>query len=285
MNSSSFAVSAGFLCYWNLGQQTDPDILANGLGQLGLPKLAPKPRTWLMSLKAALAEVFGKQEEMIRPLKRKDDNGYTVVVETKGETRNDYAQHVNAKINESGDVIVTDGYADNVELTSKAWHFRRVLPAASVSDLLVSLVAHLGGVTLKDNGGLYFIPESQYATWANVAMVVEAAATNGTANNISIVPLEMNASTLRDIKRSIVHEIETEAQAMKEEIAAGDLSDCVIKRRRAKASSLGDRIRQYEIILGEALTACHENIDTVAQSLAVAVSVEEDKSLFDGIYS
>jgi hypothetical protein len=64
----------------SLGQQTDPDILQNGLSQLGLPDWAPKSRTWLVSLKAALAEMFAKPEELVRPRKHKQRNGYTVVI-------------------------------------------------------------------------------------------------------------------------------------------------------------------------------------------------------------
>ena len=40
-----------------------------------------------MSLKAALAEMFAKPEELIRPLKHKNRNGYTVVVEDEGRVR------------------------------------------------------------------------------------------------------------------------------------------------------------------------------------------------------
>ena len=76
MNAATpFNVAAGEMTWWSLGQQTDPDILQNGLSQLGLPDYAPKPRTWLMSLKAALAEMFAKPEELIRPLKHKQHNG------------------------------------------------------------------------------------------------------------------------------------------------------------------------------------------------------------------
>ena len=76
MNATPFNVTAGGMTYWSLGQQTDPEILQNGLTQVGLPNYVPKPRTWLMSLKAALAELFAKPEELIRPLRHKHRNGY-----------------------------------------------------------------------------------------------------------------------------------------------------------------------------------------------------------------
>ena len=46
MNATTpFNVAAGAMTYWSLGQQTDPQILTNGLSQLGVPDYSPKPRT------------------------------------------------------------------------------------------------------------------------------------------------------------------------------------------------------------------------------------------------
>lgn len=200
MNAASpFNVAAGAMTYWSLGQQTDPDILTNGLGQLGLPDYAPKPRTWLTSLKAALAEMFAKPEELIRPLKHKNRNGYTIVVECKGEYENTYSRTVNACVDKEGRVSVTAGVADRNELQRLTKHFHRVLPSSSVSDMLTNIIhEQLGGISLKSNGGLYFIPEDRIGAWQNVIMVVEAAAVEPTTNDLSVVPLEMNAMTLRD---------------------------------------------------------------------------------------
>ena len=133
MNTSAFNVCAGSMSWWTLGPQTDPAILSNGLGQLGLPGYSPPPRTWLMSLKAALAEMFAKPEELIRPLRHKQRNGYTVVIESKGEHDNTYERTVNVSVDKEGQVFITVGEADRGGVQRLASHYRRVVPAASAS--------------------------------------------------------------------------------------------------------------------------------------------------------
>jgi hypothetical protein len=287
MNTTPFNVAAGGMTWWSLGQQTDPAILQNGLTQFGLPDYSPKPRSWPMSLKAALAEMFAKPEELVRPLKNRKRDGYTVVVEEKGVSQNTYTREVNASVDpESGRVQVTAGYADVTELQRLTNHFHRVLPSSSVSDMLTKIIhEQLGGVSLKANGGLYFIPEDSIRRWQDIIMVVEAAAVEPTANDLSIVPLEMNAMTLRDIKRSICREVESEAERLRKDIAENSLGTDALLNRAVRASQLRDRIRQYEQILGQALDVCHQNLDIAVQAFSVASAVQDDAEVYGGVFA
>jgi hypothetical protein len=286
MNATPFNVTAGGMTYWSLGQQTDPEILQNGLTQLRLPDYVPKPRTWLMSLKAALAELFAKPEELIRPLRHKHRNGYTVVVEDKGESDNSYSRTVNACVDKEGDVAVTAGEADRFELQRLTGHYRRVLPASSVADTLTEIIHdQFGGISLKANGGLYFIPEQHLGTWMDVIMVVEAAAVNDTSNDLSVVPLEMNEMTLRDIKRSITREIQTSSERLRKDIAENNLGNEALLNRAVRASQLRDRIREYEAIVGEVLDVCHQHLDTAVQAFSVASAVQEDDEVYEGVFA
>lgn len=286
MTTNSFNVSAGAMTYWSLGPQTDPAMLQNGLSRLGLLDYNPPPRTPLMSLKAALAELFAKPEELIRPLKCRETNGYTVVVETKGEFENSYSREVNACVDkDTGDVSVTAGDADRYELQRLTNHYRRMLPAASVSAMLTDLIPQLGGITLKASGGLYFIPEQHVGRWMDIIQVVAAAAVEPTSNDLSVVPLEMNEMTLRDIKRSICREIEGDAERLRKDIAENSLGDAALLNRAVRASQLRDRIRQYETILGEALGVCHQNLDIAVQAFSVATAVQDDTAVFDGVFA
>jgi hypothetical protein len=286
MNATPFNVAAGAMTYWSLGQQTDPAILQNGLSQLGFPDYVPKPRSWQMSLKAGLAEMFAKPEELVRPLKNRKKDGYTVVVEEKGKYENTYTREVNACVDpEDGRVSITVGYADEYQLQRLTNHYHRVLPASSVADMLTKIIDHLGGISLKTNGGLYFLPEEQVGKWMNVIMVVEAAAVEPTTNDLSVVPLEMNEMTMRDIKRSISREIESEAERLRKDIAENKLGDEALLNRAVRASQLRDRIRQYETILGEALQVCHQNLDIAVQAFSVASAVQDDAEVFDGVFA
>ena len=283
---NAFNVASGSMTWWTLGPQTDSQILHVGLTQLGLPNYAPKSRTWLMSLKAALGEKFAKPEELLRPLRHKHRNGYTVVIEDKGEHDNTSSRWVNVGVDKEGQVSVTAGHADCGEVQRLTNHYRRVLPAASVSDMLTDIIhGQLGGISLKANGGLYFIPEEHLDQWKNVIMVVEAAALEPTSNDLSVIPLEMNEMTLRDIKRSITREIETAAERLRKDITDNELGDEGLLNRAVLARELRDRIRQYENILDEALVVCHQNLDTAVQAFSVASAVQEDDEVYEGVFA
>ena len=92
----------------------------------------------------------------------------------------------------------------------------KVQADAPVSQMLTDIIhKQFGGISMKTNGGLYFIAEEHVSKWKDVIMVVEAAAVEPTANDLSVVPLEMNEMTLRDIKRSITREIESAAERLR----------------------------------------------------------------------
>jgi hypothetical protein len=230
--------------------------------------------------------MFAKPQELIRPLKHKQRNGYTVVLEEKGDDENFYTRRVNASVDEEGRVAITAGYADVGELQHLTNHYHRVLPSASVSDMLTEIIHNrFGGISLRSNGGLYFIPEEHVGKWQDVIMVVEAAAVEPTANDLSVVPLEMNEMTLRDIKRSITREVESASERLRKDITENELGDQALLNRAVRASQLRDRIRQYESILGEALSVCHQHLDIAVQAFSVASAVQDDDEVYDGVFA
>lgn len=285
-SGKKFNVAAGAMTYWTLGQQTDPVRLANGLTALGLPKYNPAPRSWLMSLKAALAQMFDRPEELVRPLKHKERNGYIVVVEEKGDYNNSYSRKVGASADpNTGEAFVNVGDCDQAELQRLTNHFRRVLPAASVSAMLTDMIRQeLDGITLKDNGGLYFIPEEHVGKWMDLCHVVENAAVQPTTNDMSVVPLEMNEMTMRDIKRQITAEMERDAGALEEELRTNNLGTDALVNRVHRAADLQHRIERYEQILGETLAVCREKLAIAVSAFAVATAEKEDGEVFDGIF-
>lgn len=284
MNAKKFGVKAGALTYWSLGQETDPDKLETGLSQLGLPRFAPEPRTWLMALKAAMAKVFNRPEEMIRPLKKAKNNGYTVVIEEKGENANNYSHKVNCKVDDSGNVTVSSGFVswdDEQRLQELTRHFKRVLPAASVGKMLTEIVVqHYGGCPMREHGGIYFCPETRYDDWVNVIAAVGNAACEGTSNDVSVVALEMNAMTLRDVRKAITREMVSETEAMQKELAENDLGERAIANRINRAEAQLARIEEYETLLGETLGVCRENVSAAVDALAAATAIQDDSDVF-----
>jgi ferredoxin len=274
---------AGGISWWTLGSATDPDKLLANFEALGLPKYAPEQRSWLMSLKAALADMF--PGHMVRPLKNRDKNGYTVVAEVKGEDENDFPAVASATITAEGEIVVRSGEIDAVKLQELANHFKRVLPASSVSAVMVEIVnIVLGGLSMRDGGGIYFMPEDKLSKWKSVGMAVESAACDGSKNCVTVCPMETNEMTLRDIRDAIVREVETESAAIRKELVDNDFGVRAIENRVSRSGDLIARMQQYEKLLGETLGSCREALKPTLQALQAAKAEQDSVQTFGDMY-
>jgi hypothetical protein len=283
MQLKSLTGHTGAITWWSLGSETDPDTLLHRFEQLDLPKYAPEQRSWLMSLKAGLQEMY--PGHMVRPLKKREKNGYTIVKEIPGESENDFPAIASATITKDGLVIIRSGDVDLHTLQQRVYHFHRVLPAASVSAVMVEIVnSVLGGLAMRDGGGVYFIPDEHVGKWLNISRAIEESACEGTQNNITACPMETNAMTLRDIRDSIVREVSTECLSIRKELAENDLRERAIVNRAARSSILFDRIRQYEDLLGETLKACRESLKPTIQALQAAQAQKATVEVFSDMY-
>ena len=183
----------GHLTWWTMGTQTDPVILRESLAEIDLDKYEPNERTWLMSLKSALSDMFQGQY-MIRPLDKREVNGYSVVEECKDDVQNDYTTHATARVDDSGGVTVNNfgSFSINLqklqELTD--W-YRKTIPGDSVSKILVSILKdELKGISIRDGGCLYFLPEESYDKWVDVCHAVKNAAVGGCVNKTTTHTME-----------------------------------------------------------------------------------------------
>lgn len=273
----------GAFCYWSLGGETDPEMLSANMPS-EYAKLVPGPRTWTMALKAAMVTHFDRDEELVRPLRSRMNNGYTVVLESKGEEHNEFETKVSVKVDGEGDITVTHGYVpwdDQAKLQQLVYHFRKMLPGASVSAMLVEIVkGKLDGVALKDNGGLYFITHDSVAAFHVVRRAVEGAAAGGSKNALSVIDLECNEMTLRDIHRGISREIQAETEQVMHELAANDCGDRALSNRVERCERAMHRMKRYEQILGDPLAECRAALRKTFDALAAAQAAK-DADIFE----
>jgi hypothetical protein len=284
MDTASFSVREGVLSYWDLGQETDPDTLRQGLDDLGYRGMSLNHRTYPMALKAALG-LIDIPKTIVRKLKRDGQgrDGYAIVREDVKVDENEYDTVATARVDADGQVTVERGWGtvDEYQLRQKTAHFRRVLPAGSVSQVLVGLTQTLGGVTVRPTGGLYFVPAHKLDAWKAIAAVVERSATDGTENHISVVPFEFNSGTLRDIRRAIIAEVTAEAKEIADELRQGFKDDAAVTRRAFRACQLRAKTGEYERLLGETLVACRQALDEAANAVTVTQGVQESDAFAD----
>ena len=278
-------LKTGYITYYTMGQQTDPNILKNGLKNLGYDGYTLNPRSWLLSLKAALSERY--KETLVRSLKKREDNGYTVVKEVKGYDENKYPRLFNAQVSESG--IVTCVHAgpevDVKKIQERTDHFRSVLPGDTVSKVLVDILQNdLNGTSMRDGGCIYFVPNESIDKWRAVCDVVQSAAVGGTFNKTTCNKMERSDDTLRDIRDSIIDEVKRDTEIIRSELKENDLGKRAITNRVNRSVEIAKRVQFYENVLGEALDECRGALAETSQAAAFATAQQENQDVFDDLF-
>jgi hypothetical protein len=279
----------GAVVFWSAGP-TSRDLLNARLTNLGLEKFTPNPTTDEAALKAALKDYAQSKATTLKPhgrdkiveKHRRRDDGFDVVdVERKGKDEsNDYTVDFAARV-EQGRVMVSRGYANAYELQEQFEAHKAELTGAQGSGALVKLMAHLGGTCLKDEGGVYWLPGKAIEQWDQVIAAFEGTGANTKVYRMGV---EMDAQTVRAVKDAIVKEITTAAGAIIDEIKANDFRESALERRRQTALALRERVREYEAILGQALSHLHVVLDVAEQAAAGARAVQEDNAVFEGVF-
>lgn len=256
----------GAITYWKLGGITDPDVLQAEFRKLGLDKHVPERRTYLQSLKSALGDMKDAKQ-MIRPLKDKEKDGYTIVAEDKGKRTNDYDCIASVAIDEEGNIDVHTGSLDRMVLRKGVCYYKDKLAARAVTDTLSELVEVCDGVPLRPSGGVYFIPLSGLALWKGIAAAIAAASDK---NELTVAELEINADTVRDIRKALQEEIDALAAEAERIAADGNAGTRLVANRVGKASAQLEKIDRYEKFLNETLEHCRDSVERCANALASA---------------
>jgi len=146
-----------------------------------------------------------------------------------------------------------------------------------VSRWLCIVAKDHAAVTLRDNGGMYFIPRHMLAKWRAIAAVVRAccgfkvyeipAAETGDEAVSSIVEAVTDA-LMADSQKEI-DEINQRVFAPEED--QRKLGARAIKGRISRADALAERVAMYEGLLGAKLTMISEKLESLRGSLCVAM--------------
>jgi hypothetical protein len=305
MSMPTVVAQGGAVVYHTAGP-TRRELLETRLAQIGLEKFTPPPRSDGESLKLALGHYADDELTELRRQRRgtlKDDttgekvkrdkiiqarinqkvNGYEVVdVERKESSQNDYCTDFAARMDEHGNVLITKGYANSTKLQELFAQHKAILGGNAVGRTLVEIIAHLKGTTLREAGGVYWLPEESIPTWHQV---IDAFQASGTKTKVYCVRTVMDSQTVRAVKDAIVEEVMGAASILTQEITSGSLGERAIEFRKSKALALHARVSEYEGILNETLTTLHEVIKVAEVAAASAVAVQDGANAFEGMYA
>lgn len=286
----------GAIVYWN-GAPTDRGRLQEGLAAIGMEDYTPCQRTEAAALKMALEEYVDgvlvdrrarkadggekvRRDKLVEPLLSQKEDGFEVVDVTRKQRGNDYVCDFRAKI-DSGRVVISYGYASADRVQELYEVHRGTLGASAVGGALIEIAKELGGVTLRDSGGVYWLPTDKLAQWERVINAFETAG----GNQVYMVRTVMDAKTVRAVNDAIVEEVLKASGALADEIRSGQLGEQALETRKQRAKALHSRVTEYEGILGQAMRHLHDVIGIAEMAAASATAMKETETVFDGLFA
>lgn len=285
MSDTSRLRVGGAVCLWRIAKSTSLQQVVDGLDMLGLKDFAPEPRTALSCLRAAIDDVFVPPEKDMRYVVRPVKNGITGFAII-AERPKDHARAGD----DWGKVVAIAGLDDNGVLSLEPHNQTKYeaikagmagaaewITATAVGKSLVAIVEKLGGVCLRENGGVYWLNEWSLDLWVKVGDLFEAASArqDGEGNEVSpsrvyILKVVADEQMVRAVGDALRAEVEHEIAKIENELADSDLTPATCVRRMDKASRIEEKVRRYENAFNEPLTALVDCVQRAGQNAAMA---------------
>lgn len=246
--------SAGLISYWRCSEGMKLSTLTDRFIEEGLDvKLLPKEPEPETALRRAVME----QQDRHRLVRAIDRHSWAIVDEYVYEGKPPvYETHWIVRFDGSGPAI------DGISATGKEalmavvgavnLAFARqsgLLASTDVTTWLVKLAYKHGAVTLRDTGGVYFVPREHSEFWRAVSRCVEATA----GYRVFRIPAMKNTEAVSAIVDAVTAEAAQLIAAMEIELAqTGDdaLGKRAIATRQTEAEAMLAKVVSYEKLLG-----------------------------------
>lgn len=272
--------TAGAIIWWRLAGDTSIANLRTQWENQNLPvdqlPEVPSPQAALTRAAGSLAT----KHRLVRPLP--SGRGWALVDEHTTETKSLEYQEVahltlgpegKVKLEQKGPGITS---VDNLKLHAAFEEAQRTLTVNDVSAWLSKLVKPmLQAVSLRDTGGVYFVPADFMSTFHAMSKAIQGA----TTHRIFEVPALKSTDAIDAILSAVMREADTECGAMETELDVGQLKVRALGSRVTRCASLLVKVETYENLLGVGMAHVKERIESlragvVAAQLAIAAETD-----------
>lgn len=284
--SASFVVTpeaseiAGAISYWRLSGSVGLSNLAIAWAAQGLDaKLLPEPPANETALGRAVRDLQAKRRRVF-PLARR---GAWVVKDESVTFDGEDVTHVRVatvKFKDGGPVIEAgEASAEAFAVVSALIHegFSRAcveLAPEDISAWLIGLANDNASVSLRESGGIYFLPRTATDFWRKVVRAVESCS----GHRIFQIPAMKNSEAVNAIFDAVVSEANRAVAAIETELLAeGDdrLGARALESRAAACDAMLTKIAGYETLLGVPFDLMRSRVDDLRASV-VAASLRTD---------
>jgi hypothetical protein len=265
---------AGAIVLWHLRGDINLTDLSIAWSTQNLDeKLLPNPTSNRVALNRT-AMSYKDIRRLVRQLPNR--GGWAIVDEIGTAGKLNYAQVCNLKLDAADELVVE---APGDDLLSDAGTFIQInaqvrferekasLNHNDVSYWLTKLIQRLDSLSLREGGGVYFIPRHRLNEWRTYVAAIRTAS----EHVMYEVPAMHSEETVAAIVNAITREAEEEAKGIEAEL--DKLSGRAIKTRAERCSKMSKKVASYEALLGQGLDALQERLQRLQADIAAAALI------------
>lgn len=269
--------TAGTICWWRLSGEVSHNQLRECWEEANLDvEHLPEPPTTAEALMRACMEQK-KARVLVRPLK---GQGFAIVQEQVAEKAYVSTTRAVITLSEEGDLCVEGNVItqENLEILhttlGKAFERHKAsLAPIDISNWVIGLLHQLGATSLRERGGIYFIPQPQVAAWNSVVAILRQISNH----KFFCVPAMRSEEAVAAILDSVEREAKAIAEAVKEDLQGKDLGAKALRRREQRLMEIDTKLAKYEQLLGCKSDSFHELISEVSASVSLALFAAESE--------
>jgi hypothetical protein len=264
----------GDVIFWQLADaRIDRTTLETLWKSAGLDLgLLPEEPTAERALKQAVREAqVGQRDRLIRlGLDTETEIVFAIVRERRDEQGNvSYHQEARVHLDRSTEAITADDHGH--EIVKAVFASYSVLRTTHTSDdvrkAVVSALASWAAVTLRDGGGVYWVPTAYAAELRRLQGTIEKIG----ASRVHVLPVHQSADADRALGEIATASLEADLAALKTEIesfvSVPPERASTLQRRLEAFDALRSRARLYRSVLNVQVVEIDESIDRMAATV------------------
>ena len=284
----------GSVIWWRLAKSTSLEAVTDGFKWLGLEKYVPEARTAMSCLRAGLEDRYQVDDKKTERLViRSMPKGFVVVKEQPKDDKragDDWGEVVaTVKLSDDEKDVEVDPWDRTIhdEIVAAMQEAGEWLTSGAIGGALVKII-EVWGLSLRPNGGVYWLPKDMVSCWDAVATVIVKASAAKDKHGKDVDPnrvIKLNVEADTDMVEAIgdilTNEVEAELSRMEDELNSGSLGTRGIETREARAQHLLDKVAKYEESFATKLAGLQERFARAEQTAAMAklaalVKAEQD---------
>ncbi|HYM54906.1 MAG TPA: hypothetical protein VES97_06050 [Solirubrobacteraceae bacterium] len=269
---------AGATVWWRLLGDVDRQKLLDALTARGFgPERCPDPVEPETALRRAVGELRGKRR-LVRPIKR----GVWAVVDESVDLSAEELKHYEGpkvRLDKIGRAELENATPDEAELVKRSYgRYLDALTTEDVASWLIHQAQRLGAVSLREHGGIYYLPPSRWPEWSGITDALQSAHPRHAC--YSMPTFKLSAGGARAILDSLTAEVEADVDAIQDDVLSGDLGVRALETRGEKGRLLLAKVEEYEALVGERLeklraAVAQVQVDVAAAKLAAEAARED----------